>query len=298
MGQEKDMVVKFFSFAQYHNKRPVPGSTKIRVENLIKHWPGASMYNYGEDMDVMIFQKVYVTYDYKYINHLNKIKILDVCDPDWTNSPDIYIKETLDNVHAVVVPTKSLQKLIQQMTDKPVRVIKDRFDIAEFPHPKKHKGDLKTLVWFGYAHNAELLRHAMPSLESRGINLICISNEDPAPYRWTQKPDEYIKRYTYIKYKQDTVYKNIQIGDACILPKGYRPQDKYKSENRNTIAQLCGLPIIQSTDDIEKYMTADSRNGHIDTIYDKLKQEYDCKLSVSEYKELIKEIREDSGNHG
>jgi len=284
------MVVKFFDFALYHNKRPSPGSVKIRVDNLIKHWPEASKYSYGDDMDVMVFQKVYTTYDFKYINHLDRIKILDVCDPDWLQSPDIYIKETLDNVHAVVVPTKELQKLIAQMTNKPVRIIKDRFDLSEFPVPKKHTGELKTLVWFGYAHNAELLRHAIPSLEERNINLVIISNEDPACYRWANDPEAYYKRYTYIKYNQDTVYKDLQIGDACILPKGYRPEDRFKSENRSIIAGLCGLPVVQNTDDLEKYSQAKSRTDHINTIYDKLRTEYDCQLSVKEYKELIDEI--------
>lgn len=285
------ITTKFFTFAQFHNKRPAPGSVKIRVENLLKHWPEASMYQYGDDMDVMIFQKVYVTYDYKFINHLNRIKILDVCDPDWTSSPDIYIKETLDNMDAVVVPTESLQKLLQQMTDKPVRVIKDRFDLSDFPAKKRHTGELKTLTWFGYSHNAELLRHAIPSLEDRGINLVVISNEDPAAYRWANKPEEYSKRYTYIKYDQETAYKNIQIGDAVIFPKGYRPEDKYKSENKTVIAGLCGLPVVQSTEDLDKYQTAKSRTRHIDTIYAKLKQDYDCRLSVKEYKDLIDEIK-------
>lgn len=282
--------IKFFTFAQYHGKRPDPGSVRIRVNNLMKYWKEASLYEYGDDMDVMIFQKVYTTYDYKFINHLNRTKILDVCDPDWTKSPDIYIKETLDNVHAVVVPTKALQKLLQQMTDKPVRIIKDRFDLSEFPARKRHNGKLKTLVWFGYAHNAELLRHAIPSLEERDINLVVISNEDPAPYRWATKPEDFIKRYTYIKYDDETIYKNIQIGDAVIFPKGYRPEDKYKSENKTVIAQLCGLPVVQSTDDLIEFETAEARTRHIDTIYDKLKQEYDCRLSVKEYKELISEI--------
>lgn len=283
--------IKFFTFAQFHNKRPSPGSVKIRVENLMKYWPEASLYRYGDDMDVMIFQKVYTTYDYKFINHLDRTKILDVCDPDWTATPDVYIKETLDNVDAVVVPTRNLQKLMQQMTDKPVRIIKDRFDLSEFPPKKRHKGDLKTLVWFGYSHNADLLRHAIPSLEERNLNLVVISNEDPACYRWADDPEKFVKRYTFIKYNQETIYQNIQIGDAAILPKGFRPQDRYKSENRNIIAQLCGLPIVQSTDDLEKFKTADQRNGHIDTIYDKLKQDYDCRLSVKEYKELIDEIK-------
>lgn len=283
-------MVRFFTMEQFNNKRGV-GSTKLRVHNLIKYWEGAGLYKYGEKPDVLIFQKVFCTYDYKFPMHYKDgIKILDVCDPEWTNTPDIYIKETLDAMDATVVPTEPLRKLLQQMTDKPVRVIKDRFDLSEFPAPRQHRGRAKTAVWFGYIQNAELLKFALPSLESRGIELIVISNEDPAAYRWAENPDEYQKKYTYIKYDQETVYECIQAADVCVLPKGYRPEDRFKSENKTIIAQLCGLPVVSDAEELDKLLDAESRNKHIANVYDKIKEEYDCRKSVSEYKELIDEV--------
>lgn len=292
------MRVKIFSFSQYHNKRPSPGSTKIRVENLIKKWPEASLYHYGEDADVFIFQKVYVTYDYKFIKHLDRIKILDVCDPDWTATPDIHIKETLNAVNAVVVPTKNMQKLIQQMTDKPVRVIKDRFLIDEFPARKVHKGKAKKIVWFGYAHNSELLKFAIPAIERRGLEIIAISNEDPQFHRWAGDRQEMEKTYKYYKYGHDTVYKHIQEADICVLPQGNRPMDKYKSENRTVIAQLCGVPVVTTAEKLDELMEAEARNKHIDLLYNKLRLEYDVSESVKGYQELIDEIRDKTNRRG
>ena len=79
--------------------------------------------------------------------------------------------------------------------------------------------------------------------------------------------------------------------DICVLPKLNRPQDRFKSENKTVIAQLLGLPVAYNADELDKFMEADDRNGHIDTKYDKLKQDYDCLVSVKEYKELIDEIK-------
>lgn len=282
-------MVRFFTFEQFHNRKNI-GSTKIRVHNLIKYWPEAGLYKYGEKPEAIIFQKVYCTYDYKFPITYPFIKILDVCDVDWNNTPDIYIKETVDGMDAVVVPTESMRKLMSSMTDTPVQVIKDRFDLEEFPVKKTHHGKAKTVVWFGYAHNAELMNYVIPSLESRGLNLIIISDNDPQLYRYANDSHGYQSKYTYIKYNQETIYSDLQKADICVLPKGNRPQDRYKSENKTVIAQLCGLPVACDAEQLDSFIEAEARNSHINTIYDKLKQEYDCKLSVKEYKKLIERI--------
>lgn len=283
------LIVRYQTFEQFHNKTGV-GSTRIRVHNLIKNWDEAELYKYGEKADVMIFQKVYSTYDYTLPSTYPGIKILDTCDPDWTHSPDIYIARTCKAMDAVVVPTESMRKFLQQLTDKPVKVIKDRFDLSEFPSPKIHRGRTKTVVWFGYAHNSELLKFAVPSLEKRGMNLMIVSNEDPMAYRWATKPEEYIKKYKFIKYRHETIYKELQKADVCMMPKGYRPQDRFKSENKTVIAELCGIPVISNSDELDGMIDSEARNLHIESVYDNLKEEYDCKKSVQEYKGLVDEI--------
>lgn len=283
--------IKFFDFALYHNKNPRPGSTKIRVDNLVKYWPEASYYKYGDKADVLIFQKVYCTYDYKFPkNYKDGIKILDVCDPDWTQTPDIYIKETIDAMDAVVVPTEELRKLLATMTKTPVHLVRDRFDLSEFPERKVHDGKAKSVVWFGYAHNSELIKFAVPSIEARGLDLIIISNEDPTAYRLANDSESYKSKYTFIKYDQETIYDSLQAADVCVLPKGYRPVDKYKSENKTIIAQLCGLPVATDTDELDDLMEAEARNKAVEDVYAKISEEYDCKKSVEEYEAIINGI--------
>lgn len=279
-------MIRFFTMEQFHAKTSV-GSTKIRVHNLLKHWPEASLYRYGDKPDVLIFQKVYANKDYKFPVTFPGVKILDICDPDWFDN--VPIKETVDAMDAVVCPTEVLAEFLRQLTDKPVRVIKDRFNLDEFPNRKKHRGQAKTVVWFGYSHNATALKLAVQSFERRGLKLIVISNQNPFAYKWAADPKKYEKSYKFIKYDEDA-YKNIQKGDVCVLPILKRPQDKYKSENKTVIAQLLGLPVATDADELDALMTAEARTSNIDAIHDNLKHEYDCRLSVKEYKELIDEI--------
>ena len=281
-------MVRFHTFEQIHAKSNV-GSTKIRVHNLIKYWPEAGLYKYGEKPDVLIFQKVYCSKDYKFPATFPGIKILDICDPDWFDN--VPIKETIDAMNAVVVPTEPLAEFLRQMTDKPVRVIKDRFDLTEFPARKVHRGQAKTVVWFGYKHNAQSLKLAVQSFERRGLRLKVISDQDPFASRWAAKPNEYESMYEFVKYLPETAYKEIQKADICVLPKMNRPQDKFKSENKTVIAQLLGLPVAVNAEELDELMTAEQRNSNIDTIYDKLKQDYDVKKSVEQMKGLIDGIQ-------
>ena len=279
--------IRFFTFEQFHAKSNV-GSTKIRVHNLIKNWPEAELYKFGEKPDVMIYQKVYIGKDYKVPATFPAIKILDVCDPDWFDG--VPIKETVDAMDAVVTPTNALADFIRQLTDKPIKVIRDRFDLSDFPERKMHRGKAKTVVWFGYQHNAGALKLAVQSFERRGLNLRVVADQDPFASRWAAKPQEYEKKYRFVKYLPETAYREIQKADICVLPKLNRPQDRFKSENKTVIAQLLGLPVAYNADELDKFMEADDRNGHIDTRYDQLKIEYNCKKSVSQYKQLIDEL--------
>lgn len=281
------MVVKAFTMEMFHAKQNV-GSTKIRVHNLIKYWPDFSLYRYGDLPDVMIFQKVYVGKDYKFPKTLPCIKILDIADPDWLEG--VPIKETVDAMDAITCPTEPLAEFIRQLTDKPVRVIKDRFDLTEFPSRKIHRGQAKTVVWFGYHHNASALKLAVQSIERRGLRLKVIADQDPFASRWAFKPKEFESKYEFVKYQPDTAYLEIQKADICVLPKMNRPQDKFKSENKTVIAQLLGLPVAVNAEELDQLMTAEQRNLNINAMYDKLKQDYDVNKSIKEYKDLIDEI--------
>lgn len=286
------MNVRFFTFEQFHNKRNI-GSTTIRVRNLIKYWPEADIYKYGEKPDVLIFQKVYVADSkqglYKFpANYKGGLKILDLCDPDWFIHNN-WLVATINGVDAVTASSQEIVDFVKQVTDKPVRLIKDRFDLTKFPEPKIHKGKATDIVWFGYMHNAEVLRGVVFHCLKRKLRLTVISDADPQV--WQVTGDESFKPYyNFIKYDENA-YTKIQGADICVLPKGSRPQDRFKSDNKTTIARLLGLPVATSPEELDRFIDPDERNKEVEKWYNITTQEYDVKKSISEYKELIVEIK-------
>lgn len=282
---------RFFSFEKFHNKKNT-GSGNIRVRNLIKYWPEADLYKYGEKPDVLIFQKVYVTdskqglYQFP-INYKGGIKILDLCDPDWFFHAN-WLVSTVNGVDAVVASSQEIVDFVKQFTDKPVRLIKDRFDLKDFPQPKTHKGEAKDVVWFGYAHNAQLLRGVVFHCLKRKLRLTVVADYDPEV--WAVTGDESFKPYyNFIKF-DDNAYNKIQGHDICVLPKGNRPEDRFKSENKTTIARLLGLPVATSPEDLDRFISEEERNKEVNKWYNPTKEEYNVIKSVEEYKQLIKEL--------
>lgn len=268
----------------------------------MKYWPELTDYKYGERADVMIFQKVYVTGEtgrssrFDYIKHVPCAKILDICDPDWLGlnglSNGCLIKETVDAVDAVVTSTEELAKFIRQLTDKPVVTIADRFLVDDAPAPKQHIGVAKKAIWFGYSHNAELLRGAMKALERRGIALTVLSEKDPLAHRWAQDQEAYKELYTFKTYDEATFYETMRKHDVCILPNGGRPQDRFKSNNKTVKSWLAGIPVVTTDEELEAMMEAPARNREALTRWTEAKKDYDARVSVEQYKALINTILE------
>lgn len=286
-------MIRFFTFSQFHNKVPPAGSTHIRVMQLLKYWKEAELYKYGENPDVLIFQKVYMAQDYQFPAHFPGIKILDICDPDWLNGLS-GIKETVDAMDAVTVSSEGLKTFMRQLTDKPVVLIKDRFDLSPLPKPKRHMEEAKTVVWFGYRHNAETLKPAMPLINELGLNLLVISNDDPMPWQWLPPgTDEAFKsKYQFVRYREDTLYTDLQRADFAILPKGGRPIDPFKSNNKTVRAILAGLPVAHDIEQVKGFLVPGVRRDYLQAHYSETIKEYDVKRSVEEYKALIAKIRE------
>ena len=285
------MNIRYFDFTKFHGKRQT-GSTTIRVDQLIKYWPEAEKYKYGQKADVLIWQKVYWLPDWHFQEHYNGgLQILDICDPDWLDNA--YIKRTIDCMDAVVVPTKPLQEFIQQMTDKPIVIIKDRFDLDKAPkEPKQHEGKVKSAIWFGYSHNADLMQFAIRSLEARKIKLTVYSDNDPILWHYADSPEDFRKNlYQYRQYKETDFYNEMQKHDVCLMPKGFRPKDIFKSENRTVKAWLAGLPVAGNADELDALQDDKVRNKVVQLNYKKAIAEYDVVKSVKEYQELIDELK-------
>lgn len=279
--------IRFLDFSKFNGKKP-QGSTNIRVYQLIKYWPEADIYKYGENPDVMVFQKAYINPDWTLPEHMSCIKILDLCDPDWLGGR-VDIRRTVDAVDAITCSSEAIRNFIAQFTDKPVLHIPDRFDMSVLPTPKVHKGKAKKVVWFGYAHNAENLKPAIRIIEEMGLKLTVIAEDDPIAHRWGSP--EFKKDYKFVTYDETTIYQELQKADICIMPKGTRPQDEFKSNNKTVKAILAGLPVANDINSLELFIDPEQRNLWIKDKYDTIKEQYDCRKSVEELKVLIDEIK-------
>ncbi len=284
------MNIRALTYARYHGKGNI-GSTRLRVEQLYKYWPEYQEYKYGENPDVMVFQKVYVQRDWPFIERWEGIKILDICDPDWMEQQ--HIKQTLDAVDGAVVPTETLAEFLRQLTDIPIKVIPDRHDLEHILVLKHHKGLAKNAVWFGYSHNADLLKSVIPILEKRNISLTIISNDNPYVNRWAIKESSW--PYYFKKFDEETLLEDLQHFDICILPDGNRAKDRFKSNNKATLAWLAGVPVVNDLDSLNAMETGKARNVEAKLCYNKAIKDYDVKLSVQEMKDFIEELRKIRG---
>lgn len=282
------MITRFFTMEQYHNKRNI-GSTRLRVHNLLKHWPEAAIYKYGENNDVMIYQKVYTTQDYKFQKYFPGIQILDICDPDWLDGA--LIGETLSYMDGATCPTEELAQFMRQLTDKPIKVIPDRHDLENVKPLKVHSGEAKSVVWYGYKQNAELLTGAIPTIERLGLKLTIISNSDPVLWKWADDREAFQEKYTFKKYQEETILDELAKHDVCVLPIGMRPHDRFKSNNRTTRVWLAGVPIATDGDQLRALLDPDERNKQAKANYELAKSEYNVVKSVEEMKEFIEELQ-------
>ena len=223
--------------------------------------------------------------DYKLHEQMKCIKILDLCDPDWLEGAPI--KATVDAVDAVTCSSQGLVDFIRQITDKPVVLIPDRFDLNIIPNIKKvYTGKARSVVWFGYRHNSDLLKPAINLIEKHNLKLTVISNEKPVFMQYGKEV-----KFEFVKYDEASIYTELIKHDFAILPAGNRPIDIFKSDNKTIKANLAGLPVAFDDITLEKYIDPKNRQDWFDTNYDIIAKEYDVKNSIKQLKELIDEIK-------
>lgn len=277
------MRVKIETFQHFHGRlRGAIGSSIIRGDWLVNNWPEAELWTNGAKADVMIYQKAYWSYHMK---DFDGIKILDMCDPDWLKG-ECKLKELEEYIDGITCSTEELTKVISNLVDVPVRTIPDRIDFTQFPNkPKIHKGRAKTACWFGYMHNAEVvLNMIIQTLSEHDLSLVVISDRDFNPL------DGYGVEITNIQYDIATAYDFIRDCDIVLNPVSNERNFRFKSNNKSLISWALGVPVAKSAEDLIALLDADVRNKEIEKRQKELKEKWDIKYSVEEYKKLIKEI--------
>lgn len=281
------MKIGMMTMEDYQNRNiNTVGSSRIRGRWLVKYWDNLEMYKMGRDYGAIIYQKVY------WENMMEKfggLQILDICDPDWLEGRDVM--RFCRMVDAVVTASEALAEYIRQFVDKPVVCIPDRLDLDEFKfEPKKQKGKLNSVVWFGYHNNFGYLTYALPALIDKGIfNLTVISD---APY---QVPGGLSKVSVHnVQYQQELLNEELIKYDAAFLPNPRKlkidTKGRYKTNNKELVCMAIGLPVISEPEDLNRFDNPAEREADIQAGYKEVVDKYDVRLSVSAYKELITKL--------
>ena len=278
----KNYKIGLMLFETFHGRRNI-GSSRIRGRWLAKYWDDAEVFVMGQKYDSVIYQKAYWV---EHAKAFNGIKIFDLCDPDFLHF-GYRTMEMINECDAVTTSTKALKKTIERFTDKPVVFIPDRMDLSYHSVYKQHTGEAKTLVWFGYNTNFELLNTTIPYLSKNNLDLIVISNKD---YVLPVGFENNIKLTNY-RWNVDTVNRNIIKGDIVLNPKAENGRWKYKSNNKTITSYLLGMPVATSPEEIERYSHPEVRQEVSIKTKELAEKEYDIKLSVDAYKKLINKLK-------
>lgn len=123
------------------------------------------------------------------------------------------------------------------------------------------------------------------------------SESDPMIWRNASNPEAFKEKCTYKRYHQDTILEELNKFDAAILPKGNRPKDKFKSNNRTILANLAGLPVVTTMEELKELEDHKVRNQKAIDGQQIAIKEYNVKQSVREMQELINDIKSKKSNN-
>lgn len=271
----------------FDNRPPnTVGSSRIRVRWLLPYWEEAEEYQIGQKYEVMIYQKVYWK---EMMTKFPGIQILDLCDPDWLEKKPVF--EYIDLADAVTTSSPGLRDFIQKLRpNKKVVCIPDRIYLPEHQTIKtEHIGPGTKAVWFGYSHNTHYLTKTLEQLILKGIELTVISNEPYTP------PYAYrALKVTNIPYDYSTIHKELVKSDWVLMPE---PNDdekgKFKSDNKTLTAWALGMPVVSLPEHLDQFVnSAEARAEESKRVLQLIKDKYDVKYSVDEYRQLINELKE------
>lgn len=282
------MKTGLLTFEQFHGKKGM-GSSRIRGHWIIKNWEKAGpdigtieLFKQGGKYDCVIYQKAYFV---EHAKNFKGIKILDLCDPDWLHW-GYRLKEMLVEVDAVTTSTVEIAKFVSNMTDKPIAVIFDRIDLELLPERVSHTKPIEKVLWYGYSDNFPMVDAAAPAVKKFNLEFIVLSNN---VYLASSSLD---LKHTNLPWSEHYL-SDIQKGDVVINPRLTKGKWKYKSENKTTLAWALGIPVAHNEEELKALIALTPEERELESIRlrEKAFKEFDIKLSVAEYKELIGEIK-------
>jgi len=289
--------IGILTFEQFQGKVNI-GSTRIRVKWPLNYWPEAEEYIIGKKYQTIILQKAYWLEGLEFLEQFapnQHIKILDICDADWLHW-GTRVMQVIANCDAVTTSTVEQAEFLAKYTDKPIWCIPDRIDFNLIGDTKKQHSDLPstTAVWYGYSENYPMLDSAITALVKHGItNLIVIANSR-SPYVLPAGVSGKIQ-LSNLPWTAETVNDDILKADIVINPKSNKGRWRFKSNNKTINAWALGMPVAHTDTELADLIDPAKRNAEAQYRYQFVRDNYDVRDSVTEYTNLINELKQTKG---
>jgi len=304
-------VVKLADAYRSESRRNTLASSRVRGHWLSKYWKECddnfypSDYNWkGNDFfsiktqldnlepyDVIIMNKTYEAELVKRLRERGQKVILDLCDPDW-QEPYYSDKnrkrkclETMKEVNVLVINGIEMYQSVKKMfPKKPIYIIPDRIDL-DWHKPRKqiHNKELKNICWYGYSANLVTLEPYIKDIIDMGLQLTVISDKffENLILLGVKNPREFI---SFKKWDLKTINELIVEQDCVFLGDKLT---KWKSNNRMLTAWALRMPVAKNIKDLKKLVNIDERIKNASQGFEMVKEKFDIKESVENYKQLI-----------
>jgi len=286
------MKIGILTFEDFHGRKNI-GSSRIRGKWLAENWGGyCEIAKIGKKYDVLIYQKVYWIEYAELIKKQNPdcIQILDICDADFLHW-GYRIREMIDLMDGVSTSTPKLSEYFVKLYEpgeKQIWCIPDRMNLSEFGDKKKnHSGPTKIVGWFGYSENFSMLNSTVNSLIKLGIReLIVIANKGN-PYFLPPGINENRILLTNFPWTSNSVNGDLLKCDVILNPQLNSGKWGYKSNNKTLTAWALGLPVAHNKGELINLMTEKQRKEEAGKRYKEIRELWNIKQSVKEWKEFI-----------
>jgi hypothetical protein len=279
------MRIGILTCEQYFGLRHL-GSTRIRARWPLRYWPEAEEFRADVTYDVLIFQKAY---DVPRAAAFPGVKILDICDPDFLRRRT-RIEQMVEHCDAVTCSSVPLVEDMRGMTGKPVRLVADRIDFAAIGTSRKHhSGPTRTVAWFGNSQNLPVLDPTISMLLEFDIRTLLVVATAGFPYT---PPSSAAGRLEVVNlpWSEDSVHRHLLRADVVLNPRVEAGEWRYKSLNKTTLAWALGLPVAHTRSELEALMTEEQRRREARLRRLEVRQNYDVRDTVRDYRRLIEEL--------
>ena len=196
-----------------------------------------------EDYDLIIYQKAHNNAAVRFSKqYRHKVQVFVETDPEFLFPEGRNLKEIMANMDFIIASSEGLAEGMKQF-GKPVYMLSEGHDLNFYKIKKVHEDRKPIMVWYGYSENFERIKPLLPIIDAYKLELITIC-------------DKPVGAGKFVKWDLNTFNQEVIKGDVVLnLP----DNDGLKSNNKTISAWLMGMPVVERTSDIFRFMKYNER---------------------------------------